>query len=162
MANQTMILEVDQVIRSMGKAPGMIKGFENGEPRTVKAFSDMLIQFEAGQTYEFSWYMGKPYQGQQDMLVSKHDPVKTVGGNSNGSQNPVEASQGARTPAPASTPPKQTTTPLGAFTGAADKKDRSITVLAVMKSVIESGGTEEDFLRWLALHDLVVHGSPRA
>ena len=161
MANQTMILEVSEVRQGQGNAPGSIKGFEDGEPRTVKAFSDMLVRFEAGQTYEFEWYLGKPYQGQQDMLVSKHGPVKTVGGNSNGSQNPVEASQGARTPAPASTPPKQTTTPLGAFTGAADKKDRSITVLAVMKAVIESGGTEEDFKRWLSLHDLVVHGSPR-
>ena len=161
MANQTMILEVDQVIPSLGKAPGMIKGFENGEPRTVKAFSDMLVRFEAGQTYEFEWYLGKPYQGQQDMLVSKHGPVKTVGGNSNGSQNPVEAPQGVRTPAPASTPPKQTTTPLGAFTGASDKKDRSITILAIMKSVIESGGTEDDFKQWLSVHDALVHGTPR-
>jgi hypothetical protein len=161
MANQTMILEVSEVRQGLGKSPGMIKGFENGEPRTVKAWADVLVQFEAGQTYEFSWYMGRPYNGSQDMLVSPNDPVKTIGSNSNGSQNPVEASQRARTPAPASTPPKQTTTPLGAFTGASDKKDRSITVLAVMKSVIESGGTEEDFKRWLSLHDLVVHGSPR-
>ena len=161
MANQTMILEVDQVIPSLGKAPGMIKGFENGEPRTVKAFADMLIQFEAGQTYEFSWYMGKPYQGQQDMLVSKHDPVKTIGGNSNSSQSVSQPPQEAKRVGQVSQPSKPTTTPLGAFTGASDKKDRSITVLAVMKSVIESGGTEEDFKRWLSLHDLVVHGSPR-
>ena len=162
MANQTMILEVDQVIPSQGKGPGMITGFENGEPRTVKAFPDMLIQFEAGKTYEFSWYMGKPYQGKLDMLVSKHEPVKTIGGNSNSSQSASQPPQEARTPAPASTPPKQTTTPLGAFTGAADKKDRSITILAIMKSVIESGGTEDDFKQWLSVHDALVHGSPRA
>jgi len=161
MANQTMILEVSEVRQGQGNAPGSIKGFEDGEPRTVKAFSDMLVRFEAGQTYEFEWYLGKPYQGQQDMLVSKHGPVKTVGGNSNGSQSVSQPPQEAKRVGQVSQPSKPTTTPLGAFTGAADKKDRSITVLAVMKSVIESGGTEEDFLRWLALCDLVVHGTPR-
>ena len=30
-----------------------------------------------------------------------------------------------------------------------------------MKSVIESGGSEEDFKRWLSLHDEVVHGKNR-
>ena len=153
MANQTMILEVDQVIPSLGKAPGMIKGFENGEPRTVKAFADMLIQFEAGQTYEFSWYMGKPYQGQQDMLVSKHDPVKTIGGNSNSSQSVSQPPQEAKRVGQVSQPSTPTTTPLEAFTGAADKKDRSITILAIMKSVIESGGDEEAFKRWLNVFD---------
>ena len=32
-------------------------------------------------------------------------------------------------------------------------KDRYLTILAVMKSVIESGGTDEDFRMWLSLHD---------
>jgi hypothetical protein len=153
MANQTMILEVDQVIPSLGKAPGMIKGFENGEPRTVKAFADMLIQFEAGQTYEFSWYMGKPYQGQQDMLVSKHDPVKTIGSNSNSSQNPVEASQRAKQTFHEPDIGKAKNTAQGIMAGAMDRKDRSITVLAIMKSVIESGGDEEAFKRWLTVFD---------
>ena len=105
--------------------------------------------------------MGKPYQGKLDMLVSKHEPVKTIGGNSNSSQSASQPPQEAKRVGQVSQPSKPTTTPLGAFTGASDKKDRSITVLAVMKSVIESGGTEEDFKRWLSLHDLVVHGSPR-
>ena len=39
------------------------------------------------------------------------------------------------------------------MTGSNNTKDRSITVLAVMKSVIESGGTDEDFRMWLSLHD---------
>ena len=39
------------------------------------------------------------------------------------------------------------------MTGSANTKDRSITILAVMKSVIESGGTEDDFRTWLSLHD---------
>jgi len=49
------------------------------------------------------------------------------------------------------------------MTGAAGTKDRSITILAVMKSVIESGGSEEDFKRWLELHDqtLAQHGKTR-
>ena len=45
--------------------------------------------------------------------------------------------------------------------GSANTKDRSITILAVMKSVIESGGSEEDFRSWLGLHDEIVHGKKR-
>ena len=48
---------------------------------------------------------------------------------------------------------KKQTTAQGVMTGAAGTKDRSITILAVMKSVIESGGSEDDFRRWLELHD---------
>ena len=153
MANQTMILEVSEVRQGQGNAPGSIKGFEDGEPRTVKAFSDMLVRFEAGQTYEFEWYLGKPYQGQQDMLVSKHGPVKTVGGNSNGSQHPVEASQRAKQTFHEPDIGKAKNTAQGIMAGAMDRKDRSITVLAIMKSVIESGGDEETFKRWLNVFD---------
>jgi hypothetical protein len=44
------------------------------------------------------------------------------------------------------------------MTGSQSLKERSITVLAVMKSVIESGGAEADFDRWLAKHDHIVLG----
>jgi hypothetical protein len=160
MAN-SMILEVTDVQPGQGNAPGTISGFENGEPRTVKAFGDTLANFSAGQTFEFEWYMGKPYQGQQDMLVSKHASIKSLGGGSNGSQSPVEAPQRAPIPSPAPAPQKQRNTPQGVMTGSANTKDRSITVLAVMKSVIESGGSEQDFRTWLGLHDEIVHGKNR-
>ena len=160
MAN-SMILEVTDVQPGQGNAPGTISGFENGEPRTLKAFGDVLANFSAGQTFEFEWYMGKPYQGQQDMLVSKHASIKSLSGGSNGSQSPVEAPQRAKQTFQEPAPQKQTNTPQGVMTGSANTKDRSITVLAVMKSVIESGGSEQDFKTWLGLHDEIVHGKNR-
>ena len=160
MAN-SMILEVTDVQPGQGNAPGTIVGFENGEPRTVKAFGDVLANFSAGQTFEFEWYLGKPYQGQQDMLVSKHASIKSLSGGSNGSQSPVEAPQRAKQTFQEPAPQKQTNTPQGVMTGSANTKDRSITVLAVMKSVIESGGSEQDFRTWLGLHDEIVHGKNR-
>ena len=160
MAN-SMILEVTDVQPGQGNAPGTISGFENGEPRTLKAFGDVLANFSAGQTFEFEWYMGKPYQGQQDMLVSKHASIKSLGGGPNGSQSPVEAPQRAKQTFQEPAPQKQTNTPQGVMTGSANTKDRSITVLAVMKSVIESGGSEQDFKTWLGLHDEIVHGKNR-
>ena len=160
MAN-SMILEVTDVQPGQGNAPGTISGFENGEPRTLKAFGDTLANFSAGQTFEFEWYLGKPYQGQQDMLVSKHGSIKSLSGGSNGSQSPVEAPQRAKQTFQEPAPQKQTNTPQGVMTGSANTKDRSITVLAVMKSVIESGGSEQDFRTWLGLHDEIVHGKNR-
>ena len=160
MAN-SMILEVTDVQPGQGNAPGTISGFENGEPRTIKAFGEILTQFEAGKVYEFEWYMGKEYQGQQDMLVSKHASIKSLGGGSNGSQSPVEAPQRAKQTFQEPAPQKQTNTPQGVMTGSGNTKDRSITVLAVMKSVIESGGSEQDFRTWLGLHDEIVHGKNR-
>ena len=160
----SMILEVTEVIPGLNKAPGMIKGFEDGDldsPRTVKAFAEILTRFEIGKTYEFDWYLGKPYQGQQDMLVSKHSPVKSLGANFDAYQSPTELPQELRRPVPASAPPVQQNTPQGVMTGSNNTKDRSITVLAVMKSVIESGGSEQDFRTWLGLHDEIVHGKNR-
>ena len=70
MAN-SMILEVTDIQPGQGNAPGTISGSENGTPRTLKAFGDVLANFSVGQTFEFEWYLGKEYQGRQDMLVSK-------------------------------------------------------------------------------------------
>ena len=160
MAN-SIVLEVSDVQPGQGSAPGTIIGFENGEPRTIKAFGEMLVHFQAGNTYKFDWYLGKEYQGQQDMLVSKHGEIRIV--DENGSPQATQAPQRATSPAPAPAPQKQQNTPQGVMTGAAGTKDRSITILAVMKSVIESGGSEEDFKRWLELHDqtLAQHGKTR-
>jgi hypothetical protein len=169
MAN-VIVLEVSDVQPGVGNAPGTIIGFENGEPRTIKAFEEILTQFKAGKVYEFEWYMGKPYQGQQDMLVSKHGTIKDHGiarpgirDNPRAAESPPQAPQRVPPPAPAAAPQKQQNTPQGVMTGAAGTKDRSITILAVMKSVIESGGSEDDFRRWLELHDetLSMHGKKR-
>ena len=131
MAN-SMILEVTDVQPGQGNAPGTISGFENGEPRTVKAFGDVLENFSAGQTFEFERYMGKPYQGQQDMLVSKHGSIKSLGGGSNGSQSPVEAPQRAKQTFQEPAPQKQTNTPQGVMTGSGNNRERSIQAQAII------------------------------
>ena len=157
MAN-SMILEVTDVQPGQGNAPGTIVGFENGEPRTVKAFGDVLANFSAGQTFEFEWYMGKPYQGQQDMLVSKHGSIKSLSGGSNGSQSPVEATQRAKQTFQEPAPQKQTNTPQGVMTGSGGDRERSIQAQAIIKSVIAMDGTEADVQRWLDCHDRIVKG----
>ena len=125
MAN-SMILEVTDVQPGQGNAPGTISGFENGEPRTVKAFGDILPQFEAGKVYEFEWYMGKPYQGQQDMLVSKHGSIKSLSRGSNGSQSPVEATQRAKQTFQEPALQKQQNTAQGIMAGSGGDRARSI------------------------------------
>ena len=157
MAN-SMILEVTDVQPGQGNAPGTISGFENGEPRTVKAFGDVLAHFSAGQTFEFEWYMGKEYQGQQDMLVSKHASIKSLSGGSNGSQSPVEATQRAKQTFQEPAPQKQTNTPQGVMTGSGNNRERSIQAQAIIKSVIAMDGTEADVQRWLDCHDRIVKG----
>ena len=157
MAN-SMILEVTDVQPGQGNAPGTISGFENGEPRTLKAFADTLANFSAGQTFEFEWYMGKEYQGQQDMLVSKHGSIKSLSGGSNGSQSPVEAPQRAKQTFQEPAPQKQTNTPQGVMTGSGNNRERSIQAQAIIKSVIAMDGTEADVQRWLDCHDKIVKG----
>jgi hypothetical protein len=157
MAN-SMILEVTDVQPGQGNAPGTISGFENGEPRTIKAFGDILTQFEAGKAYEFEWYMGKPYQGQQDMLVSKHGSIKSLDGGSNGSQSPVEATQRAKQPFQEPALQKQQNTAQGVMAGSGNNRERSIQAQAIIKSVIAMDGTEADVQRWLDCHDRIVEG----
>ena len=157
MAN-SMILEVTDVQPGQGNAPGTISGFENGEPRTIKAFGEILTQFEAGKVYEFEWYMGKEYQGQQDMLVSKHASIKSLGGGSNGSQSPVEATQRAKQPFQEPALQKQQNTAQGVMTGSGNNRERSIQAQAIIKSVIAMDGTEADVQRWLDCHDRIVKG----
>jgi hypothetical protein len=105
--------------------------------------------------------LGKEYQGQQDMLVSKHGEIRIV--DENGSPQAPQAPQRAKQTFQEPALQKKQTTAQGVMTGAAGTKDRSITILAVMKSVIESGGSEDDFRRWLELHDqtLAEHGKSR-
>ena len=168
MANETkgsMTMTVDEISPGAGRAPGTLIGHTDGQPKQIKAFDDVINKFQAGRTYSFGWYLGKPYNGSQDVLVSAHHPVTEAAAGARGAPDPSQALQRAEAPGMAPAPQRQQntpqSTPQGVMTGAAGTKDRSITVLAVMKSVIESGGSEEDFKRWLSLHDEIVHGKNR-
>jgi hypothetical protein len=164
MAN-IITLEVERVDSGAGNAPGTITGIDvdSGERVSLKGWADILAKFEMGKTFQFGWYLGKEYQGQQDMLVSKHGDVKEVPSaiasldKSNGSQDPSDDLPAALSGKKALAPPAPApTTPQAIMTGSPTAKDRTITCLAVMKSVIESGGTEDDFDRWLAKLDATV------
>jgi hypothetical protein len=174
MTKNYMTLDIQRVDAGEGNRPGTVVGIDvdSGEQREVKAFSELLTQFEAGKTFHFEWYLGKEWQGRQDMVVSKHGAIKEVQGavdKSNGSQGssddpaahfyqkePSTTQTASERAVEVSAPPR--TTPQAIMVGSQNLKERSITVLAVMKSVIESGGTEADFERWLAKHDLIVLG----
>ena len=153
MANDMMTMTVDEISPGSGRAPGTIIGHSEGQPKQVKAFSDTLTKFQAGRTYSFSWYLGKPYNGSQDVLVSAHHPVTEAAAGARGAPDPSQAPQRANQTFQEPALQKQQNTAQGVMAGSANTKDRSITILAVMKSVIESGGTDEDFRMWLSLHD---------
>jgi len=144
-----MILEVTDIQPGQGNAPGTISGSENGTPRTLKAFGDVLANFSVGQTFEFEWYLGKEYQGRQDMLVSKHGSIKSLGGGSNGSQSPVEAPQRAKQTFQEPALQKQQNTAQGVMTASLTEKDTQIMALALLKSVIAIGGTPDDVDPWV-------------
>ena len=148
MAN-SMILEVTDIQPGQGNAPGTISGSENGTPRTLKAFGDVLANFSVGQTFEFEWYLGKEYQRRQDMLVSKHGSIKSLGGGSNGSQSPVEAPQRAKQTFQEPALQKQQNTAQGVMTASLTEKDTQIMALALLKSVIAIGGTPDDVDPWV-------------
>jgi hypothetical protein len=158
MASEIMIMQVDAVTPNTGAGPGTITGHQNGQPCEVKAFSETLQRFEAGRTYEFGWYLGKEYQGHQDMLVSKHHAITELSVGSNGAQKPPEATQEAKQPPRQGNPPKQTSTPQGVMTGSSSDRERSIQAQAIIKSVIAMAGTETDVQRWLDCHDRIVKG----
>ena len=170
MAANMITMDVERIDQGQGNAPGMITGIDvdSGQRVSLKGWADILAKFEMGKTFQFGWYLGKEYQGQQDMLVSKHGDIKEVPSaiasldKSNGSQDPSDDLPAAfhekKVPATPAPPAPAPTTPQGVMTGSPTIKDRTITCLAIMKSVIESGGTEADFDRWLAKHDATVFG----
>jgi len=164
MAGSTITMDIERIDPGEGSAPGTIVGVDvdSGQTVQLKAWSDRLALFTAGKTYKFGWYLGKEYQGTQDMIVSKHGEITQVQSavnGPNGPQRPVDGLPAAfhEKKAPIPQPPAKTT-PQAVMTGSQGTKERSITVLAVMKSVIESGGSEADFDRWLAKHDHIVLG----
>jgi hypothetical protein len=167
MAANTITMDVERIDQGQGNAPGTITGIDvdSGERVSLKGWADILAKFETGKTFQLGWYLGKEYQGQQDMLVSKHSAVTEVPSaiasldKSNGSQDPSDdlpaALSGKKALAPLAPAP---TTPQGVMTGSPTTRERSITCQAIMKAVISSGGTEADFDRWLAKHDATVFG----
>ena len=160
MAGNTITMDVQRIDPGEGNAPGTLVGIDvdSGQEVQLKAWSERLAHFTAGKTFQFGWYLGKEYQGVQDMVVSKHGEITQVNG-PNGSQSAGDGLPAAFHEKQAPTPqPSPKTTPQGVMTGSQSLKERSITVLAVMKSVIESGGAEADFDRWLAKHDHIVLG----
>ena len=169
MAN-IITLEVERVDSGAGNAPGTVTGIDvnSGERVALKGWADTLADFRPGKTFQFQWYLGKEYRGEQDMLVSKHGDVKEIFGavasldKSNGSQSPSDdlppAFYEKKAPVPPAPPVPAPTTPQGVMTGSPTTRERSITCQAIMKAVISSGGTEADFDRWLAKHDATVFG----
>jgi len=160
MAGNTITMDVQRIDPGEGSAPGTLVGIDvdSGQEVQLKAWPDRLSHFSMNQTYKFGWYLGKEYQGTQDMVVSKHGEITQIP-HATDPQRPVDGLPAAfhEKKAPIPQPPAKTT-PQAVMTGSQGTKERSITVLAVMKSVIESGGSEADFDRWLAKHDHIVLG----
>lgn len=160
MASNIITMDVERIDQGQGNAPGTVSGIDvdSGQRVSLKGWADILAKFEMGKTFQFGWYLGKEYDGQQDMLISKHGEIRQV--KSNGAQDPSDDLPAAfnkkTAPATLDPPAPAPTTPQGVMTRSPTTKDRTITCLAVMKSVIESGGTEDDFDRWLAKLDATV------
>ena len=160
MAGSTITMDIERIDHGEGSAPGTITGIDvdSGQTVQLKAWPDRLSHFSMNQTYKFGWYLGKEYQGVQDMVVSKHGEITQLP-HATDPQRPTDDLPPAFHEKQAPTPqPSPKTTPQGVMTGSQTLKERSITVLAVMKSVIESGGSEADFDRWLEKHDRIVLG----
>lgn len=166
-AANTITIDVERIDQGQGNAPGTITGIDvdSGQRVSLKGWADILAKFKPGKTFQLGWYLGKEYQGQQDMLVSKHSAVTEVPSaiaslnKSNGSQDPSDDLPAALSgPMPPMPPMPAPTTPQGVMTGSPTTRERSITCQAIMKAVISSGGTEADFDRWLAKHDATVFG----
>lgn len=160
MAGNTITMDIERIDHGEGSAPGTIVGVDvdSGQTVQLKAWPDRLALFTAGKTYKFGWYLGKEYQGTQDMVVSKHGEITQLP-HATDPQRPVDDLPAAfhEKKAPIPQPPAKTT-PQAVMTGSQTLKERSITTLAIMKSVIESGGSEQDFDRWLEKHDRIVLG----
>ena len=171
MAYQNMIIEAQQLAHPVkDRQPFQLSGVtEEGMEIALKIWPDnpALKIFEQDQAgfpahYEISAESKfSDFTKTDEWTLSKRGMPKMVSTDGNGSQRAAEAPQRAPIPSPAPAPQKQRNTPQGVMTGSANTKDRSITVLAVMKSVIESGGSEQDFRTWLGLHDEIVHGKNR-
>ena len=94
MANETkgsMTMTVDEISPGAGRAPGTLIGHTDGQPKQIKAFDDVINKFQAGRTYSFGWYLGKPYNGSQDVLVSAHHPVTEAAAGARGAPDPSQA-----------------------------------------------------------------------
>ena len=171
MAYQNMIIEAQQLAHPVkDRQPFQLSGVtEEGMEIALKIWPDnpALKIFEQDQAgfpahYEISAESKfSDFTKTDEWTLSKRGMPKMVSTDGNGAQRAVEATQRAKQPFQEPALQKQQNTAQGVMTGSANTKDRSITVLAVMKSVIESGGSEQDFRTWLGLHDEIVHGKNR-
>ena len=159
MSKALVTLDVQHIAPGNGKAPGTITGIDvdSGRELQFKTWPDTISQFEAGKTVRFEWYLGKPWQGVQDMCVSQHGEVtpmpRAVG---DGPVAPVEAPLAPRAAEEVSPPPRNT--PQGVMGAAQGTRERSIVAQAIIKSVIGVVGTPADVQKWVDVHDAIVAG----
>ena len=163
MAKNIVTLDVQGISPGEGSAPGTITGIDvdSGQELRFKAWGEMLSQFTIGKSFKFEWYLGKEYKGIQDMCVSKHGDIEIVATDSQAPLPPVRPDvdpliDDALPEALGGTPaPRPHNTPVAVLAASQGSKERSIQILAIMKSVIESGGSPDgdDVERWLKVHD---------
>jgi hypothetical protein len=168
MTKQFMTLNVRQILPADGKAPGIIKGVDvdDGQDREVKCYEEKIDDFRVGSIARFEWYLGKEWDGRRDMIVSKFGDIEIVPTDSQAPLHPVrpdvdplivDALPEAFTEKPL---PRPQNTPVAVVAASRNTTERSIQILAIMKSVIEAGGSPDgdDVERWLARHDALLAG----
>ena len=166
MAKQYMTLNVQEVQPAQGKVPGVIRGVDvdDGQDREVKCYEEKIDEFRVGSIARFEWYLGKEWDGHRDMIVSKFGDIEIVSTDSQAPLPPVRPDvdpliDDALPEALGGTPaPRPHNTPVAVLAASQGSKERSIQILAIMKSVIESGGSPDgdDVERWLARHDALL------
>ena len=159
MAKNIVTLDVQGISPGEGSAPGTITGIDvdSGQELRFKAWGEMLSQFTIGKSFKFEWYLGKEYQGIQDMCVSKHgNDSEEPGAAGNGIQSPIQVPPARKPAAEVSPPPRNT--PQGVMGAAQGTRERSIVAQAIIKSVIGVVGTPADVQKWVDVHDAIVAG----
>ena len=159
MAKNIVTLDVQGISPGEGSAPGTITGIDvdSGQELRFKAWGEMPSQFTIGKSFKFEWYLGKEYQGIQDMCVSKHGNVSEVpSAAGNGIQSPIQAPPARKSATEVSPPPRNT--PQGVMGAAQGTRERSIVAQAIIKSVIGVVGTPADVQKWVDVHDAIVAG----
>lgn len=172
MAYKNIIIEAHQLTHPAqgSRQPFRLSGVtEEGKEIAVKVWPDnpALRTFQAA-TFPVHYQISaeskySDYAKMDEWTLSNKIPLKTVGDGGNGSRGPSDAPGNViddlpplrdepprKSPERAVGPPTGVqTTPQGVMSASRDLKDRTITCLAIMKSVIESGGDEADFDRWM-------------
>ena len=79
MAANIITLDVSRIDLGVGSAPGTVTGIDvdSGQQYSLKGWSDVLGKFESGKTFRCGWYLGREYNGTQDMLISNTIRLET-------------------------------------------------------------------------------------